>query len=50
MSDWRIIWFDGTQLRETIILSSDIYNIVNIAASQGVNSWAILKIERVPKP
>ncbi len=49
MSDWKIIWFDGSQLRETIVFT-DLYSMASILASQGVNSWAIIKIERVPKP
>lgn len=50
MSDWKVTWFDGNQLRETIIPFADVHNVVNIAASQSVNTWAILKIERVAKP
>lgn len=49
MSDWKVTWFDGSQLRETIVFS-DIYNIGSTASGQGVNAWSILKIERVPKP
>jgi hypothetical protein len=48
MSDWKITWFDGSQLRETIVFT-DLYSIGSIASSQGVNSWAIIKIERIAK-
>jgi hypothetical protein len=49
MSDWKVTWFDGAQLRETIVPMCDAYNVVSMASSQGVTTWSILKIERIAK-
>lgn len=48
MSNWKVTWFDGTQLREVIVYS-DAYNVVTTSSGQGVNTWSILKIERMPE-
>jgi len=50
MSDWKVTWFDGAQLRETIVPLVDAYNVVNMASSHGVNTYSILKIERMARP
>jgi hypothetical protein len=47
MSNWKVTWWDGCQLRETIVYS-DAYNAANYAISLGVFSHAILKMERIP--
>jgi hypothetical protein len=47
MSNWKVTWWDGAQLRETIVYS-DAYNVANYAISRGVFSYSILKMERVP--
>lgn len=46
MMIWCVTWFDGMRLRETVV-HSDIYNLANAASAQGVNAFAIVKIEQV---
>jgi hypothetical protein len=49
MSEWLITWWDGSQLRKTIA-HGDLYNIFSSASAAGVNTWAIIKIERLAQP
>jgi hypothetical protein len=50
MGTWKVIWFDGSSLRETIV-STDIFSVVNAAANHGCyNTYSIIRIERVPMP
>jgi hypothetical protein len=49
MSDWLVTWWDGNNLRQAVVFA-DVYNVVNTASGQGVHTWAIIKIERIPKP
>ena len=48
MNAWRVTWWDGINLRETMIPSCDPYNVVNFAIGHGINGYSIIKIERVP--
>jgi hypothetical protein len=47
MSHWKVTWFDGGQLRETVVFS-DPYGVVSAASNEGVSAYAIIKIERMP--
>ena len=49
MSDWKVTWWDGSALRVTIVPSCDVHIIGSIANSMGVNSYSIIKIERIPR-
>jgi hypothetical protein len=49
MGMWRIVWFDGMSLRETVVGPTDPFNVVNYASGQGVSAWQILSITRVPQ-
>lgn len=47
MSEWEIIWFDGVNMRRTVVGPTDAYNVVSLAAGNGVNTWAIIEIKRL---
>lgn len=47
MHSWKVTWFDGNYLRETIV-EADVWNIVNSCNGAGVwNVSAIIKIEKL---
>lgn len=49
MNAWKVTWWDGCALRETIVPPCDAYAVVNFASSAGVYApHAIMKIERMP--
>ena len=47
MSNWKVTWWDGGNLRETVV-HSDSYSVVATAGSHGVMQYSIIKIERMP--
>jgi hypothetical protein len=46
--NWKITWWDGCFLRETIIWSSA-WDVVSNASASGVITQMIFKIERIPE-
>ena len=48
MNAWKVTWWDGCSLRETIVPPCDVYSLISGASAAGVYSInAIIKIERV---
>ncbi len=47
MCDWEVCWYDGQQLRLTMVYMCDVYVVVSKAMEQGVFGHAIISIERV---
>lgn len=47
MNPWKITWWDGCNLRETVIPPCDPYNVTSYASGQGVQAHAIIKMERI---
>ena len=50
MSDWKVTWWDGGRLRETLVLSCDAYNLISMAQNMGVMTYGIIKMERIGTP
>ena len=49
MNEWKVIWFDGSSLRETVIPACDFYSLPSFASSYGVNIYAITGVERIAR-
>ena len=47
MNPWKVTWFDGSMMRETVVPPCDTYAVVSVANSHGISALSILKIERL---
>lgn len=48
MNYWKVIWWNGNTLMETVVYA-DAYSVVSMASSQGASAYSIVEMKRVPQ-
>ena len=49
MCEWIVLWWTGSETKETILPMCDIWNLPCAISNAGINTMNVLKIERRPR-